>query len=208
MVDRVNQEIDGGKMLIESVQDRRNLLRKKMAARRKDMSSPEVDELSRQIVKRLEQLQPLIKAEVIMGYSSIKNEVNLIPWLEQLKEQGRTILLPRVQGDRLEAIEVKDWKDMGSGSFGIREPLGEPFAADKIDVVLVPGLVFDANGYRLGYGKGYYDRFLPRLNKQCFNCGVCYEYQVVDSVFPHSEDVPVHWIVTDRSEIAVDMNFF
>lgn len=208
MVDRMNQVINEGEMLIESVQAKRDLLRKKMAARRKDMSSLEVDELSRQVFKRLEQLQPLANAEVIMGYSSIRNEVNLIPWLEQLKEQGRTILLPRVDGNCLEAIELRDWEDMGRGSFGIPEPLGEPFAADKIDVVLVPGLVFDANGYRLGYGKGYYDRFLPRLSKQCFNCGVCYEYQVVDNVFPHPADVPVHWIVTDRSEIAVDMNFF
>ncbi|MGS0765420.1 5-formyltetrahydrofolate cyclo-ligase [Syntrophomonas curvata] len=208
MADRANREINGGKMPIESIQARRDSLRKKMAARRKDMSSLEVDELSAQIFKRLEQLQPLAGAQVIMGYSSIKNEVNLIPWLVQLKEQGRTILLPRVEGNCLEAIELKDWDDMGRGSFGIREPRGEAFAVEKIDVVLVPGLVFDANGYRLGYGKGYYDRFLPRLSKQCFNCGVCYEYQVADNVFPNPADVPVHWIVTDRSEIAVDMSFF
>ena len=204
MADRADQDI--GKE--GSGPAGRDQLRRKMAARRKAMSGLEVDALSRRICQRLEQLQPLAGAQVIMGYSSIKNEVNLIPWLERLKEQGRTILLPRVEGNCLEAIEFKDWDDVGCGSFGIREPRGEPFAVDRIDVVLVPGLVFDAKGYRLGYGKGYYDRFLPRLSRHCFNCGVCYEYQMVDNIFPHTGDVPLHWIVTDRSEIAVDMNFF
>lgn len=186
----------------------RDSLRKQMMARRNGLSNLEVDKLSQQVCRRLKELQPLAQAEVIMGYSSIKNEVNLIPWLQKLKQQGRTILLPRVQENRLVAVELKEEEDMDRSSFGICEPRGEPFADNKIDVVLVPGLVFDVNGYRLGYGKGYYDRFLPRLGKHCFNCGVCYEYQVVDNVCPHSKDVPVHWIVTDRSEIAVDMNFF
>lgn len=192
----------------DSVHVKRDALRREMAVRRKQMAVTGVGELSQKICRRLEQLRPLTEAQVIMGYSSVKNEVDLIPWLEQLKQQGKTILLPRVEGECLEAIELTNWNDMGCGSFGIREPLGEPFAPDKIDVVLVPGLVFDANGYRLGYGKGYYDRFLPRLSKHCFTCGVCYEYQVVDTVHPHSKDVPVHWILTDRSEIAVDMNYF
>lgn len=204
MADRRSKEISE----IDSPQVERDNLRRQLVTRRKEMSGQEVDKQSKQICKRLEQLQPLARAQVIMGYSSIRNEVNLIPWLQQLKEQGRTILLPRVQGNCIEAIKLQDWTDMDSGSFGIREPRGEAFDAGKIEVVLVPGLVFDANGYRLGYGKGYYDRFLPRLNQQCFKCGVCYEYQVVDSVFPHPEDIPVHWIVTDHSEVAVDMEFF
>lgn len=186
----------------------RDSLRREMKSRRNNMSGSETEELSKIICQRLEKLQPLAQAEVIMGYSSIRNEVNLIPWLQKLKQQGRTILLPRVQENRLVAVELKDEEDMDQSSFGIREPRGEPFDEDQVDVVLVPGLVFDVQGYRLGYGKGYYDRFLPIVGKHCFNCGVCYEYQVVDNVFPHSGDVPVHWIITERSEIAVDWNFF
>lgn len=189
-------------------QQKREELRNKIAKQRNEMSMEDVNNLSKRIWHSLEQLEPVIRAKVIMGYSSIKNEVNLIPWLKKMQQAGRTILLPRVNGNHLEAIAVKDWNDMGHGSFGIREPRGAAFPVDKIDVVLVPGLVFDARGFRLGYGKGYYDRFLPSLHKNCFNCGVCYEFQVVDNVFPHNTDVPVHWIVTDRSEIAVDMNFF
>lgn len=183
-------------------------LRKQMMAKRNKLSQLEVDELSQRVWRRLEGLQPLQQAQVIMGFSSIRNEVNLRPWLQKLQNQGRTILLPRVEGDNLQAVEFRAGEDMGRGSFGIQEPLGEPFAIDKIDVVIIPGLVFDAAGYRLGYGKGYYDRFLPRLSRQCFKCGICYEFQVVDNVYPHPGDTPVHWIVTDQSEIAVNWDFF
>jgi len=193
---------------IESPIALRDNLRKQMMVKRNILSHLEVDTLSQQVCRRLEELQPLQQAKVIMGFSSIRNEVNLGPLLQKLQRQGRTILLPRVEGNIMQAVEFRPGEDMGRGSFGIREPLGEPFAVDKIDVVIVPGLVFDANGYRLGYGKGYYDRFLPRLNQQCFKCGICYEFQVVDNVYPHPGDVPVHWIVTDHSEVAVNWDFF
>lgn len=202
-----NDENQNGVRIESSIALRDNL-RKQMMARRNKLSQLEVDTLSQQVCRRLEELQPLQRAQVIMGFSSIRNEVNLSPLLQKLQNQGRTILLPRVEGDSLQAVEFRPGEDMGRGSFGIREPLGEPFAVDKIDMVIVPGMVFDAGGYRLGYGKGYYDRFLPRLNRQCFKCGICYEFQVVDNVYPYSGDIPVHWIVTDHSEIAVDWDFF
>lgn len=202
-----NDENHNGVRIESSIALRDNL-RKQIMARRNKLSQLEVDTLSQQVCRRLEELQPLQRAQVIMGFSSIRNEVNLSPLLQKLQNQGRTILLPRVEGDSLQAVEFRPGEDMGRGSFGIREPLGEPFTVDKIDVVIVPGLVFDAGGYRLGYGKGYYDRFLPRLNRQCFKCGICYEFQVVDNVYPYSGDIPVHWIVTDHSEIAVDWDFF
>ena len=73
----------------------------------------------------------------------------------------------------------------------------------QIDVVLVPGLVFDSSGHRLGYGKGYYDRFLSLLYPHTFICGVCYDFQVADNVFPHPGDIPMHCIVTEKSEIVI-----
>lgn len=202
-----NNENQSG-VKIDSPITLRHNLREQMMFKRNKLSYREIEILSQQVCQRLEELQPVQQAEVIMGFSSIKNEVNLSPLLQKLQKQGRTILLPRVEGDNLQAVELRVGEDLGHGSFGILEPRGEPVSVDKIDVVIVPGLVFDANGYRLGYGKGYYDRFLPRLNKQCFKCGICYEFQVVDNVYPHPGDVPVHWIVTNHSEIAVNWDFF
>lgn len=73
---------------------------------------------------------------------------------------------------------------------------------------MVPGVAFDGNGHRLGYGRGFYDRFLPGLPPSVFLCGVAYEFQIVDAVFPEEQDIPMHWIVSEQSEVAVDMRFF
>lgn len=189
--------------------EHRNELRQAMMGQRKKMSPLQVREYSASIMQKLKELEPVRKARVIMGFSSIKNEVNLFPFLEGEKELSRTILLPRVEKDGvIEAVEFQDGERTRPGSFGIREPQGEPYQVENIDVVLVPGLVFDYKGYRLGYGKGYYDRFLPRLRKGAFVCGVGYEFQVVKDVFPQENDIPVHWIITDKSELVIDWDYF
>ncbi|HOQ09196.1 MAG TPA: 5-formyltetrahydrofolate cyclo-ligase [Syntrophomonadaceae bacterium] len=184
-------------------------IRNEMKERRQQLSPAEVEQLSQQIRQRIEELYPIQKAGRIMAYASIGNEVNLVPLLEKWRREGRTILLPRVErGGRMEAVVWTGWDQVQSGPFGIREPLGEPFDPAAIDAVLTPGLVFDYKGYRLGYGKGYYDRFLPRLRSSAFICGICYEFQVVENVFPHEGDIPMHWIVTDRSELVISWDYF
>lgn len=184
-------------------------MRRKMTAIRNQLTLAEVTQYSQQIADRVSQLQPLQKAQVIMGFSAFKNEVRLMQLLERWREQGRTILLPRVEkAGNMIAVEFTGWENTSSGPFGIREPLGEPFDTSKIEVVLTPGLVFDYKGYRLGYGKGYYDRFLPQVNPQAFLCGVCYEFQITENIFPTESDWPVHWIVTERSEIVINWDYF
>lgn len=183
-------------------------LRRRMLVQRQSLSQEQVLELSLRVGKRLEQLQPLKQARVIMAYSSIKNEVYLNRWLDNMRSQGKTILLPRVEGDDLVAVEYRGWEACGNGPFGINEPDGEPYDTEAIDAILIPGLAFDGSGYRLGYGKGYYDRFLTGISETVFRCGVAFEFQVVDTIFPGDRDIPMHWIVSDRSEVAVDMRFF
>jgi len=184
-------------------------IRKEMKERRQQLSPAQVEQLSRQVRQRVEELYPVQEASNIMAYASIGNEVNLLPLLEKWRQEGRTILLPRVEsGGRMEAVIWTGWDRIKSGPFGIREPLGEPFDPASIDVVLTPGLVFDYKGYRLGYGKGYYDRFLTRLSPSAFFCGIGYEFQVIENVHPHPGDIPMHWIVTDHSELVISWDYF
>lgn len=195
--------------MTKPVDIRRQELRKQMSEQRASLSPVQIENYSSMIAAKLAQLQPICNARQIMGFAAIRNEVNLQFFLEDQRAQGKKILLPRVEksGD-LAAVEFESWESTHPGSFGIMEPSGASAALDDIDVVLVPGLVFDAHGYRLGYGKGYYDRFLKLLHKRTFICGVCYEFQVVDDIKPHSEDIPVHWIVTEKSELVFDWDFF
>ena len=188
---------------------RRQPLRDEMAKRRADLSPAQVEDYNQLITHKLLELEPIINGRSIMAFASIGNEVDLRIFMENQINQGKTILLPRVEkGGRLAAIEFKGWQHTQAGVFGIREPSGVPASPLEIDVVIVPGLVFDGHGYRLGYGKGYYDRFLAQIPKNAFICGVCYDFQVIDDIFPHDGDVPMHWIVTERSELVVNWDFF
>lgn len=186
----------------------RTQLRDEMAARRLNLSDAEVEYKSRQVVKRLRELEPVRKARTIMAYNRIRNEVDLRSFFEEEHCLGKTVLLPRIKDDVLEAVIFEGWERCRPGAFGILEPEGRAFAPNGIDVILVPGLAFDSRGYRLGYGKGYYDRFLPRCSREAFFCGAAYDFQLVDTIFPTGNDIPLHRIVTDRLEIVVDMRFF
>jgi len=187
----------------------RQALRQEMGERRASLSPEQVAAYSRLISGKLRQLEPIINARSIMGFASIRNEVDLRSFLEEQATQGKTILLPRVEKDgALAAIEFTGWQHTRPGAFNIMEPSAINASTTDIDVVIVPGLVFDGNGFRLGYGKGYYDRFLKILSKNTFICGVGYDFQVVDNVCPHAGDVPVHWIVTEKSELVINWDFF
>jgi 5-formyltetrahydrofolate cyclo-ligase len=186
----------------------RETLRCEMKNKRQTLDMEQRRRASQMIARRLNELMPIQKARTIMGYAAIQNEVDIDLFLEEQRLQGKTILLPRVKANQLEAVEWKEWNETAVSSYGIREPSGENYSLSEVDVVLVPGLAFDGNGFRLGYGRGYYDRFLPNLRPDAFKCGISYEIQVVDSIFPHAEDIPMHWIVTEQSELVIKWDFF
>jgi 5-formyltetrahydrofolate cyclo-ligase len=177
-------------------------LRKQMQKRRYALSAEQIARHSRLIAAKLNKLKPIINARRIMGFASIRHEVDLSCFLAGQAIQGKTILLPRVEEDGdLAAVEFGGWHLSRPGAFGIIEPTGSACSPAEIDAILVPGLVFDARGYRLGYGKGYYDRFLKLLTPNIFICGVCYDFQLVDALSPHDKDMPVHCIITEKSEL-------
>ncbi len=100
------------------------------------------------------------------------------------------------------AVEIGDDSEFSVGSFGIREPLGPTADPSEIDVVLVPGLAFSAEGHRLGQGGGFYDKFLPLLRPQCLTIGVCFHEQVVPHVPGEEHDLAVDCVVTDRGPLG------
>lgn len=170
-------------------------LRQTMRTQRNALSPEQVQAYSQLVWQKLDGDANLNTAQVIMGFYSIKNEVDIMPWLIHAKSLGKTILLPRVESmDEMAAVEFTGWEYTQKSKMGIVEPLGVPFPIDNIDAVLVPGLVFDKCGYRLGYGRGYYDRFLPGLKKSAYIYGICYDFQIAENVWPHSLDIPVQKI--------------
>lgn len=149
-------------------------------------------------------LEPLAKGSVISGFAPMADEVRVWPLLRRLAREGRALALPTVQGkDR--ALVFRAWKPgdaMAKGVWGIAEPMADKASLEP-DVVITPLLAFDACGWRLGYGGGFYDRTLRelRLRKAPIAVGVAYDQQAVDAV-PHLDyDERLEWVLTPSGAI-------
>ncbi|MCB9616271.1 MAG: 5-formyltetrahydrofolate cyclo-ligase [Sandaracinus sp.] len=181
-------------------------LRRRMRAVRKGLPREARAERSRKIGERLLEVPELASAKVVAAFVAIHGEVNLAPAVQRLRERGVAIALPRVdleeQAIVLHAHEPGDVLD--ESGFGVPEPSPDAPRVDlaSVDVVLVPGLAFDPNGFRIGYGKGYYDQLLPTL-PNAFRLAVGYDFQLVVEVPSLPHDVPVQAIVTDTRTLRV-----
>jgi 5-formyltetrahydrofolate cyclo-ligase len=152
-------------------------------------------------VQRLPAFQ---NAEVVMAYVPIRNEVDTGGLIDAALAAGKHVAFPVTDTRRKEIyprIVMRYPEDLVAGPFGINEPRPScPVAApEEIDLILVPGVAFDAKGFRLGYGEGYYDRFLPLTSGT--SIGLAYSFQLVKTVFPEKHDWPVDFIVTEEITI-------
>lgn len=138
------------------------------------------------------------KTRVVLLYHALSDEVDTSLLLCSALESGKTVLLPVVVGDDLELRCYTGTESLKEGAFGIMEPVGAPFPLSryaKVDLVVVPGMAFDGAGHRLGRGKGYYDRLLPRLSN-ARKVGLCFSFQRLENVPSESHDVVMDDVVS------------
>ena len=148
------------------------------------------------MLEKLEQLPCFTQAKTILLYHSLSDEVHTHDFVEKWKER-KTILLPVVVGNELELRKYTGKQDLCVGSYGIEEPTGEIFTDfDQIDLGIIPGVSFDTTGCRLGRGKGYYDRLLPKLNS--FNVGICFSFQVSREIPTETFDRRMDAVLTEE----------
>lgn len=134
-------------------------------------------------------------ANTVLLYHSLKDEVDTHEFIKKWSSEKR-ILLPVVKGDDLELRIYTGPQDMKTGAYGIEEPIGETFTDyAEIDFIAVPGVAFDREGNRLGRGKGYYDRLLPRI-PSAFKAGICFPFQLIDKVPTEPFDICMDIIIT------------
>ena len=154
-------------------------LRKHIREIKRQFSQQQLEELSLPIITRLK--SRLTDAKTILAYYSLPDEVDTRQLLDDLVAEGKTVLLPKVVDD--ENMEIRRYtgrQDLREGILHLMEPVGEPFTAyEDIDIVVVPGLAFDAAGHRLGRGRGYYDRFFTLHSLLFTTIGVCLGFQSV-----------------------------
>lgn len=167
-------------------------LRREMRQRKRQFSPQQLRELSAPIAERL-LAHPRVKmAKTILLYSSLPDEVDTSDAIRRLLLDGKAVFLPAVTGKgEMEVRQLTDFGQLSEGAYQILEPRGAALAdLTAIDVAIVPGMGFDADGHRLGRGGGYYDRFLPKI-PQAYKIGVCFDFQKVVSVPVGALDVAV-----------------
>jgi 5-formyltetrahydrofolate cyclo-ligase len=176
-------------------------IRREVLARRDAIA--EGDRVARGAVaiERLLSLPELRAAGVVMAFSTFGSEVPTDPLIEALHARGATVAMPRIEGSDVVAVAYAPGDPVRTASFGAREPLGDRLVDPAgIDVVVVPGVAFDRRARRVGYGAGYYDRFLGKT--PAFTVGLAFDVQVLDDDVPAgSFDVPLDAVVTDERTI-------
>ena len=181
---------------------RKKALRALVKARREALTPPERTEKSAAITERLLALPEVEAARTVMLFWSFGSEVATAAMVERLSAAGKKLALPRIEGSDIVAAAYRPGDPVDEAWFGAKEPLGtEVVTPSEIDVVVAPGLVFDRSGHRVGYGGGFYDRFLGRVRPDAFKVAVGFGLQVVDEVPRRGGDVPVDAIVTEEETI-------
>lgn len=153
--------------------------------------------MSAETARRLLAHPKITAAETILIYHSLPDEVNTADIIQGLSRDGKIVILPRVvDRDSMTLHAYTGEKDLVTGAYGIKEPVGTAFTDyESIAVAVVPGMAFDVRGNRLGRGRGYYDRLLPLLTR-AYKIGLCFPFQLLDNVPAAPSDVPMNEIVT------------
>ncbi|MCB2311776.1 5-formyltetrahydrofolate cyclo-ligase [Clostridium tagluense] len=185
-------------------------LRKNMLKERKSMKTETVSAFSHIIMDTIIKLPEFLNCKNIMLYLSFNNEVDTYALAKWCLDNGKKVIVPYCIKETREIIpfEINNLtKDLTKSSFGIMEPkhdiLKKANTCD-IDLIIVPGVVFDKHCNRIGFGAGYYDRFLPKRVKNTPTIGIAFDYQVISKIPTGTYDVPLDFIITEKRIIFPD----
>jgi 5-formyltetrahydrofolate cyclo-ligase len=184
-------------------------LRRLMLDRRKALSSEECREKSLLIQERIVSLGEYRAADVVALYSSINKEVEMDMVMQDALSSGKSVVLPVMSDGVLLFRELTDVSDMCRGAFGILEPCecGKIYEPGQACLIVLPGVAFDVRGHRVGYGKGYYDKALHRLEGEGKLVGVCFDFQLVDGIMGEPHDVRVDMVITEKRVLNTSSEF-
>lgn len=167
-------------------------LRQSIRTAKKQHTAEELQRQSVAVMQKLAEHPRFCAAERVMLYASLPDEVETLAFIESWRHR-KTIVLPTVVGDDIIPVELADTTVFAEGDFHIPEPQNHPYTGD-FDLIVVPGMAFDADGHRLGRGRGYYDRFLA-LHPQVYTIGLCFDFQLVPVVPSEPHDHPINEIL-------------
>ncbi len=187
--------------------DEKARLRTAIKAARAALRPDQCVNWSAQIAQRLSDLSEYREGATYFVYISHGAEVHTHGLIDHLVKQSKKVLVPRLEAGQMWACQFPGWENLERGQLGILSPAADaPVHRGPVDVTVVPGVAFNERGDRLGYGKGYYDRWLAEHAETC-RLALAYECQLVPAIPSEVHDLPVHIIVTEQRVIPIHRSF-
>jgi len=183
------------------------LLRKRILSLRRSLSFREIWGKSDKVKERLFAFPVFCEAQVVLFYLSLKEEVQTQEMIKEALKLNKTVGIPLIKLRERDILPVELLsynENLTVGPLGIPQPKDGGWRAlspDKIDLVIVPGVAFDERGNRIGFGMGFYDRFLKRTSSRTKTVALAFELQLVPIILSQPYDVPVDYIITEKRVI-------
>lgn len=176
-------------------------LRSQIKEQKRQMTAHQIESASQRLTELFVATEQYRQAKTVYGYLPYNQEVRTTGLLQRALQEGKRVAVPKIYGDEMRFIYLDDLSLVEKSSFGIPEPIAdEPVADDPTALVLMPGLAFTKRGDRMGYGGGYYDKFLANEPHHP-TVALCYDFQIVDRIPTDDYDIPVDIVLSAKGEI-------
>jgi 5-formyltetrahydrofolate cyclo-ligase len=189
---------------MEDVKARKSEIRRSILARRDALSKKQRAEKSKAIMDRLFAFANFLESRIVIFYLSHKSEVDTEPMVKKALALEKIIALPLIDEEKKEIVPLKidnlD-RDTGPGYRGIREPIRQrckEIPVQHVNLAIIPGIAFDERGGRIGYGTGFYDRFIPDLDVTTRKVALAFECQIVPQIPMEPHDRYTDIIITEK----------
>ena len=173
----------------------KSALRRTIREKKRAMTDQQIESASAELAERLFAHPAYQQAKALYGYLSYNQEVRTAAILERAQRDGKRVAVPKVYGDEMKFLWLEDLAAVAPGAYGIPEPVADgPVAGDPAALVLMPGLAFDREGHRMGYGGGFYDKYLA-AHPGHPTLALCYGFQMLPHLETEAHDLPVDYVI-------------
>ena len=170
-------------------------LRRQIREQKRAMTEEQIVAASQRLADKFFCTKQYMDAKTIYGYLPYNQEVRTVPILERALADGKSVAVPKVYGDEMRFVYITGFDGLENSDMGIPEPVADgPVGDDPTALVLMPGLAFDKEGHRIGYGGGFYDKFLAQEPNHP-TVALCYEFQMLPHLETEEHDIPVDYVI-------------
>ena len=187
----------------------KKILRKEILTKRNNIDVVEKEEMDKKILNKFYESKYYRESKNIFIYISYDSEINTKEIINKALIDNKKIYVPRTEFKTrlMDAVEITSLENLIESEYGILEPsIYEPhIEPNELDLIVVPGVGFDRNGGRMGYGAGFYDRYFKKISKdkmqKIVKLALAYDFQILEDVPMNEQDVPVNYIITEKEFI-------